>query len=223
MLKAELHTHVKGDPEDNISHSVYDLIDEAKKKNYQVLGITCHNYLFSDQKAKLYARKRGIILFYGIEKNIDGKHTLVYNCSKEIESINTINELKNFKEQYPEILVIAAHPFHSKSSCHGNNVIEHKDLFDAWEYSFFYTNWFNPNKKTLRLAKKLNKPLVGNCDVHNLTHFGSTYSIIDSLLEEEAILKAIKSGKIRVFSKPLSSVECGKIIFKMIISRFKPS
>ena len=214
MLKAELHAHVKGDPEDNIQYSVYELIDNAKEKGFQVLAVTCHNLLFEDIKAVSYAKKKGILLMLGIEKEIEGKHILIYNISKEINKVDTISKLKEFKKRNKDILIIAPHPFFYLSECLGKKILSHIDLFDAWEYSYFYTLWFNPNKKLVRLSKKYKKPLIGSSDVHNLEFLGQTYTLIDSKLEKKEIIKAIKKGKTKIVTKPLSS----KIFIRRILN-----
>jgi len=222
MLKAELHTHTNDDPRDKfVKHSVYQLIDRAKELNYDVLAITCHNHYFQNKDAEKYAKDRGIILINGIEKDIEGKHTLIYNTTKEIEKIHTIQSLKKFKKKNPDILIIAAHPFHFDPSCHGRNIIKHKNLFDAWEYSFFYSKWCNPNKITKYYSRKHKKPLVGNCDVHQLNCLGSTYSLIDAKKNKQEIFKAIKNGKIKVVSKPISSKKFLRIVKNVLFSKVK--
>ena len=222
MLKAEMHTHIKGDPIDRfIRYSAYELIDNAQQKGYDVLSITCHNKFFWDQEVEKYAKDKGIVLIPGIEKNINGKHTLIYNPPSNIEQIETISELKELKSKCPEMVVVAAHPNHFDHTCHGKNIIKYLDLFDAWEYSFFWTKGVNPNNKTLRLSRKYKKPLLGNSDVHDLWYFGSTYSLIDASRNVESILTAIKQGKVTVKSTPLSKKVFFKFICKVVLGKSK--
>ena len=220
MLKAELHIHTNADPEDNsfVTYSVYELIDRAEKLNFNVLAITCHNYVYSSQEAEGYAKKKGILLISGAELTIEGKHVLVYNITNQLANqIKTLEDLKKFKDNHPEIFVIAPHPFHYKNICLMDRVIKHLSLFDAWEYSFFYLKILNPNKKTLKLAKKYKKPVVGGSDVHKLKDLGRTYTLIDSSLEINEVFKAIKSGKTKVVTKPLGYFEFIKIFSRFII------
>ncbi|MBI2151133.1 PHP domain-containing protein [Candidatus Woesearchaeota archaeon] len=216
LLKTELHTHINLDPQDKnrINYSAKELIDCAVERGFQVLGISCHNFQYFDKEMEKYARKRGLLLLSGQEKDVESKHTLLYNISAKIAAkINTLEDLRKVKKEQPEMLVIAAHPFHFFSTCHGKNVIKYSELFDAWEYSYFYTNLFNPNRKTERLAKKLNKPLVGNSDVHNLKYLGRTYSLIEvqaNSIEEvkaEDVFQAIKNGTVKIVTKPVTFKE----------------
>lgn len=207
MLKAELHTHIKADPLDGklIKYDAYQLIDRAKELNFDVLAITCHNFVYESQEAKEYARKRGIILLSGAEVDIKGKHTLVYNATNEqLQTIKNFQDLQKLKTENPEIFVIAPHPFHFDFRCLKKRVINYLELFDAWEYNYFYTKHFNPNQRTLRLAKKYQKPIVGNSDVHVLEDLGKTYTLINSVREEKEIFSAIKLGKTEIKTSPLT-------------------
>lgn len=241
MLKAELHTHVKGDPLDNIPYTAERLIDRAAELNFDVIGITCHNYVLEDKDHTIqkYAEKKNILLLFGAEMDIEGKHTLVYNITnEEIKKIKTFEDLRDLKEERLEkklkkirvkerqnkklknrkqIFVIAPHPFQFAPLCLKNKVIKYADLFDAWEFSYFFTKRFNSNKKTLRLAKKLNKPLVGNSDVHALKYLGRTYTLIDASLSEKAVFSAIKQGKTKVVGRPLKRYEFCYLTIKFCV------
>lgn len=223
MLKTELHTHIKGDPLDYwLKYDVYELINKAKKQNFDVLAITCHNKLFEDKKAIEYAKNKNILIIPGIERDIEGKHTLIYNATKEIEKIKTIKELKEYKKRNPQIFIIAPHSLYPYNSCHKKNIIKHLDLFDAWEYSFFYCKLFNyPNKKVTILSKKYKKPIVGNSDIHELKHLGMTYTLIDSDKKIDSIFTAIKNNKVKIISKPLKTKEFLRIIKSIIIALLK--
>lgn len=204
MLKAELHSHIKGDKEHKeLNYSVYELIDEAAKKHFDILGITCHDTIFSDKKAEKYAKNKGILLISGVERTIEGKHVLIYNSSKSL-GVKSFKDLEKFKKKYPKTLIIAPHPYNYISFCLKDDVLKYRRLFDALEYSFFYTKIANPNIKTEKTAKKINKPLVGSSDTHYLSNLGKTYTLIDSKKERQSIFKAVKKGKTQVVSSPLS-------------------
>ena len=222
MLKAEFHTHVKGDPQDNISYSAKQLVDKAAELNYDVLAITCHNWVYEDQSIEEYAKNKNIILFRGIERDIENKHTLLYNITNdEAQKIFTFTDLKKAKEKNPDIFVIAPHPFMFTKTCLKNKIIKHFKLFDAWEISFFTLSFFDFNRKTKRLAKKFNKPLVGNSDVHRLKDLGRAYTLIDAKKDRDEIFKAIKNNKIKVIENPLKLKEFLSIIFNVTKHLFK--
>ncbi len=224
LLKAELHCHIDKDPDDShfISHSAIDLINRAAELDFKILAITCHNHVYSNPETNEYAKKKNILLLHGAELNLEGKHTLVYNITNEqIKKIKTFQDLKELKQKHPELFVIAPHPFHYFPNCLKQNIQKYPDLFDAWEFSFFYTNWFNPNKKTAKLAKRYNKQLVGNSDVHFLKDLGRTYTLIESSPDKNEIFRAISDGKTNIITTPLTTLECFQRLFTEIISAIK--
>ncbi len=226
MLKVELHSHCNLDPKDNLNYSAKELIDKAKRLNFDILAITCHHEVAHTKELEDYAKKRNILLVPGVELSIKGKDILVYNITnEEIKHIKTIEELRNFKEnkikKNQPILIIAPHPFHGDTCCLKEKIIEEINLFDAWEISFFYHKMWNPNKKTLKLAKKYNKPLIGNSDVHRLQDLEKTYSLIDCDKNIESLFSAIKNNNVKIKSNPISSKSFFYIFYKVIKSKIR--
>ncbi len=209
MLKAELHTHTNDDPKDKkwITYSAQELVEEAIKQKFDVLAITCHNFLYQNEELKEYAQKKGLILIFGVEKDVENKHVLLYNIApEEANGINTFKDLNHLRKE-KNTFTIAAHPPYLGSSCLRNKIYQHRDLFDAWEHSFLHTRLYNPNNKMLRKAKELHKPVVGNSDVHLLKDLGRTYTLIDAEKNEQSIFQAIKENKVTIVTKPLPLLE----------------
>lgn len=206
MLKAELHTHTNDDPKDRkwISYSATELVEEAIKQKFDVLAITCHNFLYQNEELKKSAQKKGLILIFGIEKDIENKHVLLYNLTpEEAENIKTFVDLRDARIKNKKLFTIAAHPPYLGASCLRDKIYQYTGLFDAWEHSFLHTRSYNPNQKMLKRAKELDKPVVGNSDVHLLKDLGRTYTLIDAEKTEQAIFQAIEENKVQVVTKPL--------------------
>lgn len=223
MLKAELHAHINEDPKDKsrIVHSARELVDEAIKNKFDVLAITCHNQVYEDKKLKEYAAKKGLLLLFGVERDIENKHVLLYKVNqKEADAVKTFSDLEKLRKE-KNIFVIAAHPSYPDSNSLGKKIYQYPHLFDAWEYSFLHTIFWNSNRKMVPRAKEYQKPIVGNSDIHLLKDLGRTYSLIDSLLDEDAVFKAIKENKIKVITHPLSVYEFTRIVIKAITSALK--
>ncbi len=219
MLKAELHIHINADPHhlNNINYSAFQLIDEAVKQEFNVLAITCHDWVYEDDAAEEYAKKKGILLIKGVERTIEGKHVLIYNLSNvETQKIHTFEELKRFKQKNPKILVIAPHPFHWTPVCLRNKVIQYLEVFDAWEYSWYYTYGINPNRRTVKLAKQFHKSVVGCSDVHRIENLGETYTLIEAKPTINGVFEAIKENKVKVVTKPLSWIKFTAIAFHLL-------
>ncbi|MBI2102357.1 PHP domain-containing protein [Candidatus Woesearchaeota archaeon] len=217
MLKAELHTHTNDDPKDKkwITYSTKELVEEAIKQKFDVLAITCHNYLYEDEKLKAAAKESGLILVWGIEKDIEHKHVLLYNVTQdEAMRIKTFDDLRFARKKNKKLFAIAAHPPYLGSSCLRNKIYHYLDLFDAWEHSFLHTKLLNPNTKMMKRAQELQKPIVGNSDVHLLKDLGRTYTLIDADKNEDAVFKAIRENKVTVVTTPLPLFEFVRITLR---------
>ena len=200
MLKVDLHIHTAEDPYDkHINYSAKQLIDKAVKQNFDVLAITNHNAIY-DEKA--YARKKGILLIPGIEKSIEGKHVLIYNVSKkEVSRIKKFEDLAKLKRK--NSLIVAAHPFFPFVGI-GKKLEKYVDLFDGLEISYFFTRAINLNKKAIKFGRNFKKPFIGCSDLHKLKMLGCTYSMVKAEKNINSIIAAIKAGKVKIESKPVS-------------------
>ncbi len=205
MLKCQFHTHVLGDPEDRIKFTGKELIKKAKKLNYNVLSITCHNKIIFTKSMKKYAEKKGILLIPGIELSINKKHILVINPNENIYKIKTFNDLRNYKNTNKNCLIIAPHPFFPDIVSLKKELENYIDIFDAIEHCWAYTKYINFNKKAEKLAKKFNKPLISTLDCHVLKYFNSAgYCLVDAKQNTNSIIKAIKENKIKNIHSPTS-------------------
>lgn len=217
MLKAELHCHVKGDPIDLwITYSAHDLLDQLSSLGYDVVAITPHTRLFSDPDVESYARSLGIVLLRGIEARIEHRDVLIYNCDESAQRLKTWDDLEAFRAQHPEALVIAPHPFFPRGV--RRMIFERPDLFDAWEWSTFYSRTINMNRKVGRLARSYGKPLVGTGDIHSLDQAGRTFTMIDAERSIDSIVDAIKRGAVRLETRPMSTWELLRIFVPQIPS-----
>jgi len=204
MLKSDLHIHTNNDPfEFFIKYNAEQLIDHASKLGFNVISIVGHNCMPYTKRLAKYAEKKGILLIPGVEMSLEKKHVLVYNAKPcDLEGIKKIRDLKRLRKN-PNVLIIAAHPFFMYRSCLKERLLENMGLFDAIEYVHFYRKQINLNRKAERVAKRFNKPLVGNSDAHNLWQIDYTFSLIDSKPDLKSVISAIKSGNVKVATKPL--------------------
>ena len=217
MLKAELHCHVRGDPVDVwISYTARELIDRLCSLDYDVVAITPHMRLFDDPDAFSYAEERGILLISGMEARISNRDVLLYNCGKDAESIRTWDELEAYRAKNPHVLVIAPHPFFPEGP--GSLIAKRPDLFDAWEWSMYYSRTFNINRRLKPLARQFGKPIVGTGDLHSLKHAGRTFTLIDAQRSRQSVFDAIRDGKVYVESEPMTTWELIRLFAPMVPS-----
>ncbi|MFH1770528.1 MAG: PHP domain-containing protein [archaeon] len=205
MLKADLHLHAGEDKHHKIKYSSKELIAHAVKQGFEVLALTFHGDVYYNNDLKKYAEKKGVLLIPGVEKLVEGKEVLLYNVSQsESKEIKTFEDIRALKKRKKDILVIAPHPYFVVGPCLGKTLIENIDVFDGVEYSHFYLLFFNLNKKANRVAKKYNKTLIGTSDAHNLKQIGMTYGLVDSEKNIKSFFEAVRKGKVKLETKPVS-------------------
>jgi predicted metal-dependent phosphoesterase TrpH len=232
VVRCDFHTHTINDPRDkHVWHTAEELIDKAHSQGVGALAITLHGRQFFPRHLEEYAAEKGILLIPGVEQDIENCHVLLLNFERD-----AANETRHFHEiaslRSPENYVIAAHPFFPGSICLGDKVMAHTEVFDALEVTGFYHPWWNPNLKALEVAHSLQKTVVGNSDTHTLQQFGSTYSLVhvdaaayshaDPKQRRNALITAMKQGRVEVHTRPLHAHEMGSIGFKVVGRGYMP-
>lgn len=213
-LKADLHLHTR-EGEAFIAYDARGLIDRAAREGFQVLSITNHDILtFSDALAA-YARERGILLIPGVEATIEGRHILLYNLDVPPDRLRTFADLRRLKG--PDWLVVAPHPFFPGPTCLRGRLVQELDLFDALEFSHFYTGGIDCNRRAVRLAREVGLPLLGGSDSHLRRQLGTTYSVIEGEMSVPSVLAAIRAGRVAVASRPLTLRECIRIALGLFV------
>lgn len=206
-LKVDLHLHTADDLAEIVAGRKKlippkELVDMAVEQKFDAIAISHHCVQYKNDELTEYAYKKGLIIIPAVETYIQRKHVLLINFSTK-KHILTYQDLADHKTD--DVLVIAPHPFYALSACLGNNLIRHIECFDAIEYCHYYYKFFNPNKKALRVAKKYNLPVIGNSDAHRRFQFGTTYSYVYAEEKSiQAIIKAVKQGKVEYVSHPIS-------------------
>ena len=215
MLKADLHLHAVEDRADNLEVTAREIIDKAVELNFDVLSFTFHNRTFYHE-IKEYAEEKGILLIPGIEKTVEKKHILLYNFKRdEVWKIRHFEDIK--KQKGKKQLVIAAHPFFPSKECIGRKIRKYAELFDGLEFCFMHSKLINFNKKAIRIAKKLGKPIIANSDTHFIEQLGENYTLIEAEKNIDSVIKAIKQGKIQRKTNPLSFLASIKLYIKFKI------
>jgi predicted metal-dependent phosphoesterase TrpH len=205
ILKSNFHLHSKEDAYDILEYSIFEAIDEAASLGYEVLAWTPHRQVLCQQKHIDYAAKKGIVLFSGIEAKVGGREVLMINCGPEAEKIKTFRQLREYKKERGDgLLIIAPHPFFPSGSVLGEKLAENIDLFDAVELSWFHTPRVDFNCKAVKISQALNKPLIATSDTHQLRCLKLSFSLVDSEKNKESIIKAVREGRLENFSQPIS-------------------
>jgi predicted metal-dependent phosphoesterase TrpH len=185
------------------------LISAAASTGYAILAITCHNKDIWTNGLSDYARNLGITLIPGMEVSTErAHHILVYNFHTGAENLNTLNKIKECSRE--DTLVVAPHPFFPGSGCLGRALEKNLDLFDAIEYSGFQIRGLNFNRRSMDLAEKTGKPLVGCGDIHYLWQLDRTSTWIYAEPDVPSVIRAVKQGAVRLQVSPISWFEAAK-------------
>lgn len=219
-LKVDLHTHTSEDPQDRITYNAYQLIDRAALKNFDAISITNHDFVLYTDKLAEYAKNKGILLIPGMEITLSNKHVLLINPGfRSNPKGRSLSELENIKTE--SNLIIAPHPFFPQCRALKSELFSYLSYFDAIEFSHCYNRFFNLNKKAVKAAASYDLPLIGTSDCHSLWEFGTTYFFVDAEKNVPSIIKAVKQGKIRTVSSPLSFLSSFRLLGSMGRMKFK--
>ena len=222
-IKVELHSHTRDDPDDAIGHSALELVDRALALGFGALAITLHDRHFGDPDVIACAHGRGLTLMPAVERTIEGRHILLVNFPAAAGQVVGFDGLRRLKQDHPAGLVIAPHPWFPLGRSLGERLMEqHAALWDAVEINGFYTRTLDFNRRAWQWARRRGLPLVGNCDVHQLDQLGTTFSMVDveGDATADAVCAAIRGGRVRVESRPLSHVRAAQIAARALLAKF---
>ncbi len=206
-LKANLHLHASDDTEDSINYSFIDALNEAQKLGFSVLTLTCHNTLVDKPEYHAEAERRSILFIPGIERTIEGKHVVILNPTAEVMRVRTFAELAAYKRAHPQIFIIAPHPYLGARYSLNDELFRHPSLFDAVEQTWFYSTFYNPNKKAAAAAARLSLPLIATSDTHDLRFLNVSYAEVEVAEQSiPALFAAIRNRRFNNVSSKRSLI-----------------
>jgi predicted metal-dependent phosphoesterase TrpH len=214
-LKADLHVHTY-EGELAVRYTAREVIAHAAREGYRVFSITNHDLQTYSDDLAAYARDLGVLLIPGVEATVEGRHVLVYNADVGVDKLQTFADLRRYRT--PEWLVVAAHPFFPMSYCLRERLWTEIELFDAIEFSHFYTTRVDFNRAAVKLAGAVGLPMLGTSDSHLEEQLGTTFSLIEAELTIESVLSAIRKGRVGIVSRPLSLVRCARIFGRVTLA-----
>lgn len=202
LLKADFHIHTREDPHDFIRHTAVELLEAAARQGFEVIALTCHNKRIHTAELSQKAADLGILLIPGVEAAIGGKHTLLLDMPYSRLRVRSFDHVRERKRDGG--FVIAPHPFFPAPKCLNGKLRENLDLFDAIEFSHFYTQTVDFNRKAVAYARAHDLPLVGTSDCHRLWQLGTTYSLVDAESKTiEGVFAAVRARRVSVVTSPL--------------------
>jgi len=95
-------------------------------------------------------------------------------------------------------------------------------LFDAVEWSYFWTWGLNFNAKAARWAAEHGKPVVASSDLHDIRQLGRTCSFVFAEPNPDAICAAIREGRVSIQTSPVPKLELARVVSGMMRRGSKP-
>lgn len=218
LYKTNLHFHTNDDPQKKIRYNFKEGIDEASRLGFEIIALTCQEKFVWSEEYRLYAEEKNILLVPGIEKSVGKKHVLVLNPVKEVEKVESFNDLERYRKNHPESLIIAPHPYFPLGFSLRKKLEKYIELFDAIELSWFYSKLINFNKRGLMISKIKNLPFIATSDTQVLEFIETSYAVLE--MEEKTIpslFKAIKEKKFKNITLPVNFWR--DMIWKMTIKQ----
>lgn len=202
-----------------VPYSPKKLIRYAEKLGFDCLALSHHNHLYFDKAIEKYAKSHGIVLIPAVERTIRGKHVVVLNARSNLEQVKDFPDLANLPS---DTFKIAAHPYYGFGTCMMGLLEKYIDYIDAIEHSTTYPFFYNgPNKKAIRIAQKYRKPIIGNSDSHRLFQMGHTFTKVYAEKNRDSIIKALKDGSVRLYTRPLPMKYFIRIVVWILFSQIQ--
>jgi hypothetical protein len=132
-------------------------------------------------------------------------------------AVRSFDDLARLKQRRREGLVVAPHPFFPGGSCVRGALDAHASLFDAVEWSYFWTRAVDFNTRAARWAAARGLPVVGNSDMHDIRQLGRTFTRVDAPADAAAICEAVREGRVELRSEPVPYVELTRVFSGLMV------
>lgn len=173
-----------------------DIIKIAMKKGIHALSITDHNTIKGSVEAyKLAKELGGVLVIKGVELTTKQGDLIILGIQEEIRNKDIEEVFDIAKAQ--GYLTILPHPYvrHTINS----SIVTRVDAIEVYNSR---TPGFL-NRRALKLATRLRKPITAGSDAHVLREIGNGLNfVIVEDLNEESLLRSIKKGLLKVSNKP---------------------
>jgi predicted metal-dependent phosphoesterase TrpH len=193
MLACDLHVHSSYSRDGE--SSVEEILLRAEKAGLDVIAITDHDTV----EGVLYAQRctTPLVVIPGIEISTRQGHLIALGITGPVPPGLDVLETVRIARSMGA-LVILPHPFHMWRHGVALKLQEALSAVDAVEV--FNSRYIvgSANRKAVRVARKLGKPVVGGSDAHNARFVGFGRTYVDADRNVAAVLAAIREGRTRV-------------------------
>lgn len=224
MLKVGLHIHTKYS-HDSLSEPE-DLLELAKKQNFDVLGICDHNTTKGAIETRKIAHReyKDILVLLGQEIKTECGDMIVFGTDKNLPT--RIFELLD-EANSKGLFVMMPHPFDRlrKTSAVGLNmppkeferVLRRIDAVEVFNARCLFNRF---NKQAEGLCENYGLSGIASSDAHVVGDIGNTYNVLDCKKSESEVLETLRSGKFLWYGRRMSNMKFMKRGLAKLSRRF---
>lgn len=212
-LKVDLHVHTN---HSDSTSSVKKILETARERGLDGIAVTDHSTLNACNEASTLALD--LLIIPGVEVETNKGHMLVLGVNNSPPQGTSIDKIVEYAKQEEGVIVIPHPnlPFISVKK----DVIERikPDAIETYNAKTPFLRHFM--KKNVKLAKRLGIPQTGGSDAHSHNSVGDMYTVVDAESKTvNAVLDAIRKGKIKPEGKASSIRERAKIIIRILFAK----
>ncbi len=212
-LKLDLHVHTN---HSDSTSSVKKILETARERGLDGIAVTDHSTLNACNEASILALD--LLIIPGVEVETDKGHMLILGVSNPPPQGTSIDKIVEYAKQEEGVIVIPhpSLPFISVKK----EVIERirPDAIETYNAKTPVSRYFM--KKNIKLAKRLGIPQTGGSDAHSHNSVGDMYTVVDAESKTvNAVLDAIRKGRIRPKGKASSLRERAKMIIRILFAK----
>lgn len=192
-MKFDLHIHSIYSDDSDIEPT--DIIKTAEEIGLDGIAFLDHNTLDGYFKAKNL--ETDLIIVPAMEVSTRDGHIMALGVEEKIEgrlSIEATTEMIREKGG----LSIAVHPYRFRSGLGEKNVRDHD--WDGLE-GLNGRCLKRKNKKSQKMARDLDLPVIGGSDAHRLKSIGKAFTLFGNVKDWEQVIEEVKKGKTEVGGK----------------------
>ena len=207
-LAIDLHTHTKFSF-DSIT-SPENLIKAAIRKELRAIAVTDHGTIRGSNSTIEYVQKHKIkiLVVKGVEFFTTLGDIIGLFIEEMIRSHDIFDVIDKIKEQ--DGLALFPHPYVSHNPLYIEEIAKKCHIIEVWNSRAT----FEENRKAYRLAKSLNKPMLGNSDAHLARDVGRGQTLLEdfSTIDELRSLLLKRNNDIRGYYTPKISFDFSKFV-----------
>ena len=205
----DFHVHTtRGSADSNLDP--FAMIDQAKTIGLDGICVTEHDHMWSNPEIEAYAKRRGVVLFRGIEVTTEWGHIGTFGLDQYVGGIYKVRELRRVIDDVGGFL-IANHPFRYKLDprfqfIHKTPPLDPNNPAAATALEIFsfvdeieVVNGACSEQENLfayTVAQHLGRKGVGGSDSHSASSLGCAMTVLErSVATVRELLTELKAGR----------------------------